>query len=212
MASMNGILSRMSELTQFASDGMKNPEDIGLYQAEFKELQDQLRQTIGGTTAEIGGTTDITKPLGSFNNIPLYGPNPTGLSIASGSHAGDVINIPETNLRNGAMLQLLQQDASGNYSLSVTSTGGTQKITDAMSDLANERSVLGGVDSRLELAAGSLTVENQNLYSAVSRIQDTDVATESTRLSKLNILLQSGTAILSQANQSPKSVLQLLKA
>ncbi|MBK9990300.1 MAG: flagellin [Verrucomicrobia bacterium] len=212
MASMNGILSRMSELTQYAADGLKNAEDISLYQAEFQELQDQLRQTIGGTTAEIGGTTDLTKPLGSFNNLPLYGPNAAGLSIASGSHAGDVIKIPETNLRDGAMLQLFQQDSSGNYSLSVTSAGATQKITDAIGDLADERSMLGGVDSRLELAAGSLAVENQNLYSAVSRIQDTDVATESTRLTKLNILLESGTAILTQANQSPKSVLQLLQA
>lgn len=211
MASMHGLLSRMSELSQYASDGLKNAEDISLYQAEFKELQDQLRQTIGGTTAQIGGTADITKPLGSFNNLPLYGPNAAGMNIASGSHAGDFINIPETNLRDGAMLQLFQQDASGNYLLSVTSSGGIQKITDAIGDLANENSVLGGVDSRLDLVAGSLAVANQNLYSAVSRIQDTDVASESTRLTKLNILMQGGTAILTQANQSPKSVLQLLK-
>jgi len=212
MASMGKIVQRLSELTQFATDPIKSPEDIALYQTEFKELQEQLRQTIGGSTAEIGGTVNLNQPLGSFNKIPLYGSNPTGISIASGSHASDVIVIPETNLRVGAMLSLFQQDSSGNYLLSVTTPGATQLTTTAVGELSTARSVLGGVDSRLELAASSLAVENQNISAAVSRIEDTDVATESTRLSKLNIMLQAGTAMLSQANQSPKSVLQLLKS
>ncbi len=110
------------------------------------------------------------------------------------------------------MLELIQQDASGNYTLVATDPTGTQKLTDALDDIASERSVLGGVGSRLEFAAGTLAVEGQNLSAAVSRIQDTDIASESTRLTKLNILIESGTAMLSQANQSPKSVLQLLKA
>jgi len=77
--------------------------------------------------------------------------------------------------------------------------------------MADKRSILGGVDSRLELAASSLTVESQNITSAVSRIQDVDVAQESTQLTKFNLLLQSGTAMLSQANQSPQAVLKLLQ-
>jgi len=211
LASMDGLLTRMSELTQNATDATKSPGDIALYQSEFKQLQDQLRQTIGGTTAEIGGTADVTKPLGTFNGITLYGANPAGLTVASGSHAGDTITIPETNLRTGAMLELIKQDASGNYTLSATDPGGTQKITDAIGAMADKRSILGGVDSRLELAASSLTVESQNISSAVSRIQDVDVAQESTQLTKFNLLLQSGTAMLSQANQSPQAVLKLLQ-
>jgi flagellin len=212
LASMGEIVTRMSELAQLSSDGMKSPPDIALYQVEFKQLQDQLRLTIGGTTAEIGGTVGVSTPLGTFNGNPLYGPNASGTSIASSSHAGDNVNIPETNLRDGAMLELIQQDASGNYTLVATDPTGTQKLMDALDDIASERSVLGGVGSRLEFAAGTLAVEGQNLSAAVSRIQDTDIASESTRLTKLNILIESGTAMLSQANQSPKSVLQLLKA
>lgn len=212
IASIANVLSRLSELSQYAKDGMKNTEDLALYQTEFKQLQDQLRQTIGGTTAEIGGTTSINTPLGSFNKIPLYGPNATGMSIASGSKAGDTIVIPETNLRDGAMLEVFKQDASGNYTLSVTDPTAVTKITSAISDLADERSVLAGVGSRLEFAAGTLAVESQNITAAVSRIQDVDVASESTRLSKLNILLESGAAMLSQANQAPQAVLKLLEA
>ncbi len=211
IASMASLISRMSELSQFAADGTKSADDIALYQTEFLGLQEQLRSTIGGTTAEIGGTTDILKPLGSFNGLPLFRANPTGTSIASGSHAGDTVVMPENNLRDGAMLELIKQDAAGNYTLSITTAGATQTITDAISDLADERSVLAGVGSRLEFAAGSLAVENQNLTAVISRIQDVDVASESTHLTKFNLLLESGAAMLSQANQSPRSVLQLLQ-
>jgi flagellin len=211
MKSISSVLGRMSELSQYATDSTKSSGDVSLYQVEFKQLQDQLRETIGGTTAEIGGTTDIDKPLGTFNGVVVFGPS-AGISVASGSNAGHDIVIPETNLRKGAMLAMFQQDAAGNYTFSITDPAASQKITDAIGDLATNRSILGGVSRRLDLAAQSLAVESQNITSAVSGIQDVDVATASTRLSKLNILIASGTAMLSQANQSPKSVLQLLKS
>jgi flagellin len=210
LASMGKLLERMSELTQDAKDTTKSTGDTSLYQAEFKELQDQLRQTIGGTTAQIGGTSDITNPLGTFNGIALFGSS-AGISVASGTSAAETIDIPQTNLRTGAILNLFRQDASGNYALSVTDPAATQTITDAMGNIADGRSTLGGVSGRLDLASNSLAVESQNISAAVSNIQDVDVAAESTRLTKLNILLASGTAMLSQANQSPQSVLQLLK-
>ena len=67
-------------------------------------------------------------------------------------------------------------------------------------------------ETRLELAATTLSVEYENLSSAISRIRDVDVAKESTQLAKYNILVQSGTSMLAQANQSPQSVLKLLQS
>ena len=72
MSGMTKILSRMSELAILAKDVTKNTSDVGLYQQEFQALQDQLRDTIGGTTADIGGPTDVDTPLGSFNGIVLF--------------------------------------------------------------------------------------------------------------------------------------------
>ncbi|HWL14837.1 MAG TPA: flagellin [Opitutus sp.] len=57
-----------------------------------------------------------------------------------------------------------------------------------------------------------MSVEYENLASAISRIRDVDVAKESTQYAKYNILVQSGTAMLAQANQSPQSVLKLLQS
>ncbi len=211
MGGMTKILSRMSEIAILAKDVTKNSTDIDLYSQEFIALQDQLRATIGGTTGDIGGLADVAAPLGAFNGISLFGSTSTGLVITIGQAVGQEMTIGDSNLRDGDMLSIIQQDSSGAYTLDLTDTGAIGAITDAIQDVATERSSLGASQSRLELAATTLQVEYENLGSAISRIRDVDVAEESTQLAKYNILVQSGTAMLAQANQAPRSVLQLLQ-
>jgi len=211
MSGMTKILSRMSEIAILAKDVTKNPTDIDLYAQEFVALQDQLRATIGGTTAEIGGAAPVDSPLGAFNGISLFGSTTTGLVITIGQAVGQEMTIGDSNLRDGDMLSIIQQDGTGAYTLDLTDVGTIGAITDAIQDVATERSSLGASQSRLELAATTLQVEYENLGSAISRIRDVDVAEESTQLAKYNILVQSGTAMLAQANQAPRSVLQLLQ-
>ena len=122
------------------------------------------------------------------------------------------MTIRESNLRDGAMADLITQDSSGAYSLGIADIGLIGNITDAIQHVATERAKLGASQSRLELAATTLSVEYENLSSAISRIRDVDVAKESTQLAKYNILVQSGTSMLAQANQSPQSVLKLLQS
>lgn len=211
MSGMTNILSRMSELGILAKDVTKNTSDIALYQEEFKALQDQLRATIGGTTVEIGGTAAITAPLGAFNGITLFGATGSPLTITIGQAVGQEMTIPATDLRSGNMGAIILQDSSGAYALSVTDTDAIGKITDAIQHVATERATLGASQSRLDLASRTLQIEFENLGAAISRIRDVDVAEESTQFAKFNILVQSGTAMLAQANQSPQSVLQLLQ-
>jgi flagellin len=211
MSGMTKILSRMSELAILAKDVTKNATDVSLYQEEFSALQDQLRETIGGDMADIGGTADIDTPLGAFNGITLFGANATGLSVTIGQAVGQDMTIPESNLRDGSMLDIIDQNSSGVYALAVTDTDAIGKITAAIQDVATERASLGASQSRLELAAKTLQVEYENLGAAISRIRDVDVAEESTQYAKYSILVQSGTAMLAQANQTPKSVLSLLQ-
>jgi flagellin len=211
MSGMTKILSRMSELAILAKDVTKNSTDIDLYQQEFSALQDQLRATIGGTTAEIGGTTNITTPLGAFNGISLFGSNAAGLTVTIGQAVGQDMTIKESNLRTGSMQTLVNQDSSGVYGLTISSSGIIGTITSAIQQVASERAKLGASQSRLELASTTLSVEFENLSSAISRIRDVDVAKESTQYAKYNILVQSGTAMLAQANQTPQAVLKLLQ-
>ncbi|MEO6006166.1 MAG: flagellin [Opitutus sp.] len=212
MSGMTKILSRMSELAILAKDVTKNSSDVDLYQQEFTALQDQLRATIGGSTAEIGGTADVDTPLGAFNGITLFGSNSAGLTVTIGQAIGQDMTIRESNLRSGPMSDLITQDGSGVYSLGIADPGLIGDITNAIQHVATERAKLGASQSRLELAATTLSVEYENLSSAISRIRDVDVAKESTQLAKYNILVQSGTAMLAQANQTPQSVLKLLQS
>ncbi len=209
MGGMNKVLSRMSELTSLSKDVTKSPSDIAVYEKEFTSLQDQLRTTIGGSTTEIGGTAGVASPSGSFNGTELFGSSP-GVTISIGQSAGQTITIPTANLRAGAMLSLVQQDASGNYTLKSDDANALAAVSDTVQQLATERATFGGVQSRLTLTAATLQTEGENLTSTISRIRDVDVAQESTQLAKYNILVQSGTAMLAQANQAPESVLKLL--
>jgi flagellin len=210
LGGMAELLGRMSELAILARDPMKNAGDIALYQQEFSQLQTQIRNTIGGNTADIGGPYDITKPFGSFNGTVLFGPNPAGTIIATGQASTQRLTIPETNLRDGAMLSVFQQNGAGAFTLNVTDGSAIATITSALDEIGDERATLGAIGSRLNLVADSLTTEGESLTATISAIRDVDVATESTRLAKYNLLSESSTAMLTQSMKSSQSVLQLL--
>ena len=81
----------------------------------------------------------------------------------------------------------------------------------AIDSIAQTRASLGAVQSRLTMTNEQLRTTNENLSAATSRITDTDVADESTSYAKLQILIQSGTSMLAQANKMPQYALQLLQ-
>ena len=84
-------------------------------------------------------------------------------------------------------------------------------ITKAITDTASLRADNGSAQSTRGFEAELLTVTKANLEAANSRIADVDVASESTQLARWNILVQSGTAMLAQANSATQSVLKLLQ-
>ncbi|MCL1875253.1 MAG: flagellin [Synergistaceae bacterium] len=84
-------------------------------------------------------------------------------------------------------------------------------LDNAMSLVSAQRSRLGAFQNRLEHTVQSLTTTSENLAAAESRIRDLDMAKEMMNFTKLQILSQSGTSMLAQANQLPQAVLQLLR-
>ena len=81
----------------------------------------------------------------------------------------------------------------------------------AIDQLSTDRSSIGASQSRLNFTSDQLSISKENLAAATSRIKDVDVAEESTQYARYNILVQSGTAMLAQANALPQSVLRLLQ-
>jgi flagellin len=209
---MSTILDRMNELATDSQDPTKNSSDNANYEVEFKQLQDQLRSMIGGSSADIGGSS-VTSPSGMFNGATLFGSTASGgQTVGIGDTASDQITIPDINLQAGAIVSLIQQDSSGNYTLSSGDSDAVSSISSADQQVANGQATLGGAQARLTLAASNLTVQQQNISSAISGISDVDVAQESTQLAKYNLLMQSAAAMLVQANVTPQSVLKLIKS
>lgn len=203
LSNMANMLTRMSELTTLAQDVTKNSEDVSLYNQEFQALQQQMRETIGGSG--YGVTSD---PLGMFNGISLFG-NGGSLSVTIGEGANQTMDISTVNLRDSSTdIYALLSTATG---LGVSDTGAQAAVTAAIQEMATVRSQYGASQSRLEVAMDQLQVQSENIMSAISAIRDVDVAEESTSYAKYQVLVQSGTAMLAQANSLPQSTLQLLQ-
>ena len=84
-------------------------------------------------------------------------------------------------------------------------------VDDAITQVSSIRATLGAAQNRLEHTYDTNNSTSENINSAVSRIRDTDMATEMVEYTKDNVLQQAGTSVLSQANELPQMALQLLQ-
>ena len=186
------VLDRMSELKTLYVDPTKNSSDLANYDSEFKALQDQL--------------TAITSE--KFNGVALFGTASLSVAVTDDHSTSSAVTLAGRDLSSTAT-GIGSVTASG-----ITSLGNTtltlSTITNAIQNVATMRAANGAEQSRLGFATELLTANKANLEAANSRIVDVDVAEESTQLARWNILVQSGTAMLSQANQSAQTALKLI--
>jgi flagellin len=185
------VLDRMSELKTLYADPTKNASDKANYDSEFTELQGQL-----------SALTDE-----KFNGVALFGSTGLSVSVTEDGSTSAAVAIGARDLTSTA-------SGVGNVtSTGVTSLGNVSldNITDALQNVATFRATNGAEQSRFNFASELLTVNQANLQAATSRITDVDVAAESTQLARWNVLVQSGTAMLAQANQSSQVALKLLQ-
>jgi flagellin len=191
----------MSELAQLANDVTKSTSDLALYQTEVNNLKGQLGLMMGE----------------AFNGISLFSAGSsaspataTTLSVVTSQDGSQTIGIAQANL--GSVGYFVGSASSVGIDIS-SATGAKAAISTvnaAIQNLAQLRAYNGSEQSRLSFASDTLSINKTNLESANSRITDVDVAEESTKLARFNILQQAGTAMLAQANQSSQSLLRLL--
>jgi len=182
-------LDRMSELSVLAQDATKTNSDLSNYQSEFTQLQSYV--------------SDITGK--QFNGVSLF--DAKGLSIILDK---DKERLDAADLTGATSTGVLNAYSGISISTSTAAYSALNQIKTAIQALANMRALVGANIQRLNLTSEQLTILNQNLSAANSRIKDVDVADESTEFAKQNILVQSGTAMLAQANAVPIAALQLL--
>ena len=188
-------LDRMSELATLAQDGTKTTADLSLYNKEYATLYSYLDGVDGQT----------------FNGVDLFGAA-TGSTL---SVLQDDTGMTGAFASDGIALSTVTSSVSGGTVASAISTAASASavmgaVKSAISNVATHRATIGADLSRLMMTNEHLSVLSENLQSSVSRIKDVDVATESAKYAKYNILVQSGTAMLAQSNSLPQSALRLL--
>lgn len=181
-------LDRMSELAVLAQDVTKTDSDRSLYQSEFSQLSSFI-------------TTSASK---DFNGVSLFTSSALSITIDSD---GNTFSMSGIDLGAAAYTGA----TSGSVATSASAAAALTSVKTAINQLASDRAAIGAAQARLNATSDQLTVSRENLTAANSQIKDVDIAEESTAFAKYNILVQSGTAMLSQANQLPQSVLRLLQ-
>jgi flagellin len=188
------VINRMSELATLAQDVSKSNDDRALYNKELQVLQDQLDLMLKE----------------KFNGITLFtaaGSGGTTLTVVTSHDGEQTVGITQVDLNS-----IAGTNGVGGYDIG-SQTGAMAAVTAIqiqIQNLANIRANNGAEQSRLTFASDMLAVNKTNLEAANSRILDVDVADESTKLARFNILQQAGTAMLAQANQSTQSILRLI--
>lgn len=203
MNQMQGIVSRMRELSVQSSNATLGDTERGYIQTEFTQL-----------TQEINRISKVT----DFNGQKLLdGSASTGLQFQIGINntGADHIAMSITKLTASTLGfdATAGTAAISTVSLSTAANAQTAIATfdKAIQQLSQARAKVGATQNRMTVTVSNLAVAQENLTAANSRIRDVDVANESANLTKAQILSQAGLAVLAQANQLPQSALSLLR-
>lgn len=184
---VGSALDQMASLAIEAQDGTISSAQAADYNAEFQALGQYITATATQT----------------FNGVSLFAS--AGLAVTI-DNSGDTFSLAAVNL--GATVYSTATASS--LSSTTLAAAALTAVTAAIGQLGTDRASVGANEERLNFTTQELSVLSTNLTAANSQISDVDVATESTNFAKYQILVQSGTAMLAQANQAPQSVLKLL--
>ncbi len=196
LSEVSNILMRMRELAiQGATDTVAVAQKQFL-QEEFNQLRLEIERI--GTTADFNGITLLSGGYASTNAITFQ----VGLT----GDAAQQITVS---------LSTMNPSALGVEGISLTSSSLAQAalsvLDSAIQGLSAQRAIMGAAQNRLQVSVNNMSTQYANLSAANSRIRDVDVAEETARMSRNQILMKSGVSVLAQANQIPQLALSLLQ-
>lgn len=199
----SSILQRIRVLAVQSSNGIYTDEDRQLIQVEVSALIDEVDRI--ASQAEFNKFKLL---LGDFSRT-----NPQAsmwFHIGANMHQRERVYIG-TMTSQGLNLK----EPTGEFLANLSTAGKANRtigiIDDALQKVAKQRADLGAYYNRLETASKGLMNAYENIQASESRIRDADMAETMVELTKDQVLVQSGTAMLAQANQKTQNVLQLLR-
>ena len=222
---MQGQVAGLNQASRNAQDGISMLQTAEGGLSETQNILQRMRElAVQGandtlTTADRANISDELNALSSeidriasnteYNTKSLLGGGlSSGVTFQVGANAGQTVNVTVGTATASAL-------TVGSTSISVDSAANASttigNIDSAIAAVSNSRSKLGASINRLQHTITNLGVQAENIDAARSRVADLDMAKEVVNLSKSQILSQSSTAMLAQANSSSQSVLGLLR-
>jgi len=229
MEAAGKIVNRMIELKGLSQDVMKNSSDVENYNREFQDLQMQIYdmsnvQFNGVSLFAISSNEGAAATFGNLsadNTMSIY-------TSAEGS-SGPIVSIGKAMLLSALTIneanlntaQTFQSEDSANDISSFAAENVSDAIdlndvsvgvfTKALENIATLRAENGASMSRLRFASDNISTTKTNMEAANGRIVDVDVAAESTRLAKYNVLVQASASMLAQANTNGDIAMMLIR-
>ena len=203
------IVQRVRELAVQAANGIYTDEDRMQIQVEVSQLVAEVDRV--ASQAQFNGMNMLTggfakdSQAGKIMQLQVGANMDQNVQIFVGTMTATALG-----LRDGSGAE--ENGSSGLQLSSVENANAAiGKLDEALKTINKQRADLGAYQNRFEMAAKGVAVAAENTQSAESRIRDTDMASEMVDFTKNQILTQSGTAMLAQANSQSQNVLALLR-
>ena len=193
MEAITNSMQRMRELAVQAANYSNTTADRTAINSEFAQLKTEIDRVSSQTKFNTRGLLD-----GTF----------TAANFQVGANQGETISVDAITNMGATALGLT---AAIDVTTAANATTAIGAIDTALTTVTSARANLGASINRFEQTVSNLRVTVENLSAARSRIQDADFAAETAALTRVQILQQSGMAVLSQANAIPQGVLSLLR-
>ena len=198
---INNILVSMKSLATEASSGQEGQTNLDSLNGEFADLQAEIEQIAGSTQ------------YGSTNLISGSGVATSGITFQIG--ATNATNNQLIIKFTGATTACLGVSSGGTGGIGIDSLVSAQAamtaLDSALTSINASMGSVGGLQNQLGYTINNLTTSIQNYTSSASTIEDVNMASEVSNLTKRQILQQSSMAMLAQANSEPQNVLKLLQ-
>jgi len=206
LAETGDIIQRIRELAVQSANGIYSDEDRMQIQVEVSQLVDEVNRI--ASHAQFNGMNILT---GAFANPELGGTEVRQMYFQVGANMDQRERVFIGTMTAQA---LKLQGGTAAESISISTPDQANRAIgladQAIKMVSRQRADLGAYQNRFEMAAKGVAIAAENMQAAESLIRDADMAAETVQFVKDNILVQTGTAMLAQANLKPQSVLQLL--
>jgi len=199
---LNDILQRIRTLSIQSANGIYSNDDRTQIQVEVSQLIEEIDRI--ATSAQFN-------KLKMLNGIFAKGSNRGSMFFHVGPNSNQRIRVYIATVSSRAFNLISESGQKRTISTVGHANSMIGYIDNALDKLNRQRADLGAYYNRMENTIRSLTQSYENMIAADSRIRDADMAAEMVEFTKDQILIQTGVAMLAQANFKPKLVLKLIE-